>query len=274
VGGGNGGAGGNGSGIFNSGLLNLNTCTVSENFCGNGGIGGGGWYWGSGGNGGDGGNGGGIYNAGSFSSTSCTVALNLAGAGGNGGNDTAGYTSSAAAGGAGGCGGGILNDARGTNVVARNTLIALNAANTGGAGGINYYEYTYYTGASGSNGFGSDLAGDFTSQGFNLISVADGSTGFVNGINADQVGSIAAPIDPLIGPLQMNGGPTPTHALLPGSPATDQGNSFGIHRDQRGHHRPHNYIAIPNVPGGDGSDIGAFELDALIGLFPPSHFAR
>jgi hypothetical protein len=60
----------------------------------------------------------------------------------------------------------------------------------------------------------------------------------------------------------MNGGPTPTHALLSGSPAIDQGNSFGVHTDQRGHHRPYNYTAIPNAPGGDGSDIGAFEMGA------------
>jgi hypothetical protein len=261
VGGGNGGTGGNGSGIFNSGLLNLNTCTVSENFCGSGGIGGGGWFWGSGGNGGDGGNGGGIYNAGSFISTSCTVVLNLTGAGGNGGNDTAGYTSTAAAGGAGGCGGGILNDVSGTNVVARNTLIALNAVNAGGAGGTNYYEDMYYIGASGSNGFGFDLVGDFTSHGYNLVGMADGSTGFANGVNADKIGSIASPIDPLIGPLRMNGGFTPTHALFWGSPAIDQGNCFGIHRDQRGHPRPQDFPSIPNAHGGDGSDIGAFEVD-------------
>ena len=48
--------------------------------------------------------------------------------------------------------------------------------------------------------------------------------------------------DPLLGPLHNNGGPTWTHALLPGSPAIDNGNSFGcldnnIHlltTDQRG----------------------------------------
>jgi hypothetical protein len=94
--------------------------------------------------------------------------------------------------------------------------------------------------------------------------MADGSTGFVNGVKADRVGSIASPINPKLGLLQMNGGPTPTHALLPGSPAIDQGNCFGVHTDQRGWHRPFDYPSIPNAPGGDGSDIGAFELSGGI----------
>jgi hypothetical protein len=98
-----------------------------------------------------------------------------------------------------------------------------------------------------------------------LIGVADGSTGFVNGINSDHVGSIASSIYSQLGPLQMNGGFTNggftlTHALLPGSPAIDQGNSFGIRTDQRGDERPFNNPLAPNAPGGDGSDIGAFEL--------------
>jgi len=264
VGGGNGGTAGNGSGIFNSGLLNLNTCTVSGNFCGSGGIGGGAWYWGTAGTGGNGGNGGGIYNAGSFTLISCTVALNMAGVGGNAGNDTAGYISAAAAGGAGGCGGGILNETSVTNAIVLNTLIALNTANAGGAGGTSYYNDMSYTGVSGSNGFGFDLVGNFASQGYNLVGMTDiNSTGFTNGVNADQVGSNASPIDPLLGPLQMNGGFTPTCALLWGSPAIDQGNCFGIHRDQRGHRRPYSYPSVRKPLGGDGSDIGAFELDSL-----------
>jgi hypothetical protein len=66
-------------------------------------------------------------------------------------------------------------------------------------------------------------------------------------------------VDPMLGPLQDNGGPTFTMALLPGSPAIDQGKSFGITTDQRGNARPYNFAAIPNAAGGDGADIGAFE---------------
>jgi hypothetical protein len=57
----------------------------------------------------------------------------------------------------------------------------------------------------------------------------------------------------------MNGGFTPTQALLPGSPALDKGNNFGIHSDQRGQPRPKNNPLVSNAPGGNGSDIGAFE---------------
>jgi hypothetical protein len=93
-----------------------------------------------------------------------------------------------------------------------------------------------------------------------LIGMGEGSTGFTNRRKADQIGSVMSPIDPLLGPLEMNGGFTPTHALLWGSPAIDQGKCFGIHEDQRGERRPYDYPSILNAPGGDGSDIGALEL--------------
>jgi hypothetical protein len=118
-------------------------------------------------------------------------------------------------------------------------------------------------GNAGVDGSSPDLSGGFISHGFNLIGAVDGGIGFMNGVLADQVGSVASPIDPLIGSLQMNGGPTLTQALLWGSPAIDRGISLKIHTDQRGHHRPHDYPLIPNALGGDGSDIGAFELDNL-----------
>jgi hypothetical protein len=48
--------------------------------------------------------------------------------------------------------------------------------------------------------------------------------------------------------------------LLEGSPAIDKGNSFEESTDQRGLPRPSDFVGIPNASGGDGSDIGAFEL--------------
>jgi hypothetical protein len=65
----------------------------------------------------------------------------------------------------------------------------------------------------------------------------------------------------LLGPLQNNGGTTPTHALLFGSPALDKGFSFGFTTDQRGFLRPVDLpdTTYPNAVGGDGADIGAFE---------------
>lgn len=160
-------------------------------------------------------------------------------------------------------------------VVLRNTMITLNSANSGGLPGTNYFGYLGQgititnIGNYGANGVGPDLSGGFTSDGFNLIGAADGSTGFANGVLADQVGTTNAPIDPLIGPLQMNGGPTATHALLRGSPAINKGNCFGVHQDQRGEFRPFDYPGISFAPGGDGSDIGAFELHLNERFEPP-----
>jgi hypothetical protein len=66
--------------------------------------------------------------------------------------------------------------------------------------------------------------------------------------------------DPKLGALSSNGGPTPTMALPATSPAIDKGTSQGLISDQRGVLRPIDFPAIPNAGGGDGSDIGAFEL--------------
>ena len=43
-----------------------------------------------------------------------------------------------------------------------------------------------------------------------------GGSGYKTGTGKDLVGTAASPIDPLLGPLQDNGGPTFTMALLPG----------------------------------------------------------
>ena len=66
----------------------------------------------------------------------------------------------------------------------------------------------------------------------------------------------------MLGPLQNNGGPTLTHALLSGSTAIEGGNSSGSNTDQRGFARPVDIPAITNATGGDGSDIGAYEVQA------------
>jgi hypothetical protein len=94
--------------------------------------------------------------------------------------------------------------------------------------------------------------GFFTSTGYNLCS--DGGNGLFNQAT-DQNNT-----DALLGPLANNGGPTFTEALLPGSPAIDKGKSFGLTTDQRGSPRPFDVASIANASGGDGSDIGAFEL--------------
>ena len=67
-------------------------------------------------------------------------------------------------------------------------------------------------GSAGENIFNTGLA---ASLGYNLSS--DDGGGILKG-PGDQIDT-----DPILGPLQDNGGPTFTHALLPGSPAIDAG---------------------------------------------------
>lgn len=99
--------------------------------------------------------------------------------------------------------------------------------------------------------------GSLASRGYNLVGKGSGSSGF--NAETDQVGTSEAPIDPRLGDLRDNGGPTDTHALRPRSPALDKGNAFGLDKDQRGEQRP-NDGRKENASGGDGSDIGAFEV--------------
>src|SRR5207247_9167319 len=84
------------------------------------------------------------------------------------------------------------------------------------------------------------VEGNFTSAGFNLIGEADGSSGFTNGQNNDQVGFSVSPLDAKLDPagLKDNGGPTQTIALLPNSRAIDKGTRHSLigdlTTDQRG----------------------------------------
>ncbi|OLE56503.1 MAG: hypothetical protein AUI36_15720 [Cyanobacteria bacterium 13_1_40CM_2_61_4] len=88
-----------------------------------------------------------------------------------------------------------------------------------------------------------DLSGTFLSEGHNLTGDTNGASGF---INSDLL-NVAANV----GPLQDNGGPTFTHALLAGSPAIDAGASDGApFVDQRGFPRPARFEF----------DIGAYEF--------------
>ena len=65
--------------------------------------------------------------------------------------------------------------------------------------------------------------GAIVSNGNNFIGERDGTTGFTDGINGDQVGTAASPKDPQLGLLVDNGGPTLTRAPVPGSPLIDMG---------------------------------------------------
>ncbi len=133
-----------------------------------------------------------------------------------------------------GFGGGIFNLA---TVHLRNNIVVGNSAPTG-----------------------RDLNGTFISNGYNLIGTNSASTGLTNGVNNDLVGTTNA----RLGALQDNGGPTPTMALLAGSPAIDKGISGGLAADQRGQSRTFDHLLIPNASGGDGTDIGAYEATFIV----------
>jgi hypothetical protein len=69
--------------------------------------------------------------------------------------------------------------------------------------------------------------------------------------------------DPMLGPLQPNGGPTSTMLPAANSPVIDQGSAADQSdpsHDQRGSARPADFSGIANPLGGDGSDIGAVEV--------------
>jgi hypothetical protein len=103
-------------------------------------------------------------------------------------------------------------------------------------------------------GSGADFSGTMNSLDYNLVQSSAGLN--ISGATAN----VLIGVNPLLGPLQANGGPTFTMALLPGSPAVDKGRSFGALTDQRGSVRPYNLPSIANASGGDGCDIGAYEF--------------
>ncbi len=243
-----------GGGIWNAGTATLSNCTLASNTATS--------------------SGGGIYHSGflfngqygTLSINNCTLAGNAASSGGGiyNGSGTATINNSTLAGNEASSGGGIFNYGDVTTII-RNSTLAGNSASSGG--GI--YNIGFPTAMLGNSivaantaGSASDVRGSFTSLGHNLIGIADGSSGFSNGVNGDLVGSAASPLDPKLGPLANNGGPTQTMALLVGSPAIDAGSNALIPidpstgqpttTDQRGS----GYARIV----GSSVDIGAYEL--------------
>jgi CSLREA domain-containing protein len=116
---------------------------------------------------------------------------------------------------------------------------------SGGGGGLNREDgtiavkSTIVAGNTDRGGETPDCGGMITTQGGNVVGSTAGCT--LNGPGPDKVN-----VNALLGALGENGGPTPTHALLPGSPALNSAALGGPAADQRG--------APRTVP-----DVGAYE---------------
>ncbi|MCX7771093.1 MAG: CSLREA domain-containing protein, partial [Proteobacteria bacterium] len=241
------GAWNGGGGILNQSTLTITNSIISNNVlhgdatCGGGIYNGGtlfitdstitgnvatGW-WGCGG--------GGIYNGGTLSVNNLTIYK----------NSEFGYSNHG--------GGGILNN--GTANISNSTIVRNESRNGWNySGGIyNMGSLTITNTIVANQVSGSDCDGDpISSNGYNIESRT--SCGFTN--TGDMQNK-----DPLIGPLQDNGGPTLTAALLLGSPAIDAGNPLNCpSTDQRGFFRP-----IDGDSDGNAiCDIGAFEYGELV----------
>jgi hypothetical protein len=234
--------------------------------------------------------------------TSCTISGNSATADGGGlfvDSTTATVTSSTISGNTAGDGGGGINSGYGTLTVTNSTIsgnqakingggiyadhtsvtvnhstITANKAdsdnNGSGAGGglievspsTKAYHHTIIAGNTKGTSTRSDASGAIELQ-YSLIGDSTGAT--VTNTGGNKIGTSAAPIDALLGPLANNGGPTLTHALLTGSPAIDAGNAAAVagsggvpQFDQRG--TPNGRVVDGDGAGGARIDIGAFEL--------------
>lgn len=211
---------GRGGGLSNRGMLFVSHSTISGNRSGDSGYG----YAGIGIPGGDGG---GIYNQGSLFLENSTIVDNVTGAGGDYEIcylNPSPYPGSCKS----GMGGGIAN--AGGAVSIHNSIIAQNTASVAA--------------------IGPDCLGSINSYGYNLIGTTNDCT-LVGAVNHDLYNQ-----PPWLASLADNGGPTPTHALLPQSPALNAGSCISfdgapLTEDQRDEPRPQ----------GDGCDIGAYESD-------------
>jgi hypothetical protein len=233
---GNSAANGNGGGIDNEsgGSLTMTNCTLADNSAS--------------------GNGGGIVSMGPLQMTNCALTGNSAATGNGGGIDfeigAFDYlTNCTVAGNSASAGGGLADEIGGVATLT-NCTIAGNSAGTNEGGGVANFGTvnlgnTIIAGNNAPISGSPDVYGTVVSFGYNLIGNPTGASGFAI--------TDLLYVNPLLGPLQHNGGPTQTMALLPGSRAINAGrNSLipsGVTTDQRGFAR----IVNGTV------DIGAFE---------------
>jgi hypothetical protein len=253
--GGNGGSGGSGGGVLNSSLMVMTDSTVSNNVTGDGADA----RLGVVSNAGIGGSGGGVYNDGTLTVTNSVLRDNRTGIGGKSSEVNCSH-------GNGGDGGGIASPA-GTLKLSQNTIIlnqtgvSIEPCGRDGLGGglygagkirstiVSNNFVRFQTSAREVVGTGAG----FESLGYNYIGTSSGCC-FTS---TDRHGVNSAPgfnlhLDPV------------TLVPLLNSVALDAGlardiDDQPVNTDKRGAARPFDFPAVPPQPGGDDSDIGAFE---------------
>ncbi|MBN1589510.1 MAG: right-handed parallel beta-helix repeat-containing protein [Pirellulales bacterium] len=124
-------------------------------------------------------------------------------------------------------GGGIYSVNSSTNVSITNSTITDNSAtNSGGGLYASSSQILMHNSVIAENDAGDNAqihATVLPQSSHNLIGVSTGLSGIAHGENGNQIGAEGSPIDPMLDPLQDNGGPTLTHAPLAGSPLIDAG---------------------------------------------------
>lgn len=245
TGGPNGGEG-QGGAIYNEGTLEVVASTMNANQA----IGG---NAAAGGNGGSG-RGAAIYNnAGDVSIINATLSTNSA-LSGSGGSPFASF------------GGGVYS--RNGSLSIHNSTITGNSA--GGGRGVYILAID---GTATAEVYSSIIGQADVPLGFDFVAIDDtggaiavtGADNLIRSQNNFHEITIEGPVDPLLGPLMNNGGPTLTHALSSGSQAIDKGaNPQSLTTDQRGQ-------SYTRVIGGQ-ADIGAFELQTAVGPELPGDY--
>jgi hypothetical protein len=145
----------------------------------------------------------------------------------------------------------------GANLGVYNSTIAFNSAGRAGEGkfgGLYVYGFSAVILQSSifANNSDSSAVHDLYANYSRSVTVSSGSSDNLARTSNVQPGIIISTSDPKLAPLQNHGGPTRTHALLPGSPAINQGNDGGsLTADQRGN-------GFARVADGH-ADIGAYE---------------
>lgn len=127
----------------------------------------------------------------------------------------------------------------GANVSVRNSVIAANGAP------------------------GGDVGGTFINLGNNLIGAGNGSASFVNGSNGCIVGTIAAPVDPLLLAIADFGGKTLVHYPVGGSPLINAGDSGAITSPPFDTLPAKDQLGLERIYGA-ATDIGSVEFNDSI----------